>query len=88
MNHDPKRITLTEDDRLLIGFWAADCARAGAAAIRCQGYCFDSKGNIQQWYHEEDCFRPFDGTFFDLLEQEFKALDERRKQKKAEKGQA
>lgn len=51
-------------------------------------YCFDSKGNIQQWLHEEDSFRPFDGTFFDLLEQEFKDLDERRKRKKAEKGQA
>jgi hypothetical protein len=26
MTHDPKQITLTEDDRRLIGFRAADCA--------------------------------------------------------------
>ena len=26
MNHFPRQITLSEDDRRLIGFWAADCA--------------------------------------------------------------
>jgi len=47
-------------------------------------YCFDSNGKIQRWLHEGDIFEAFDGTFFDLLEYEFKELDERRKRKKAE----
>jgi hypothetical protein len=47
-------------------------------------YCFDSNGKIQRWLHEGDLFEPFDGTFFDLLEFEFKELDERRIRKKAE----
>ncbi len=49
-------------------------------------YCFNPEGKIQRWMHEGDLFEPFDGTFFDLLEYEFKELDERRKRKKAEPG--
>jgi hypothetical protein len=51
-------------------------------------YCFNPQGKIQQWRHEEDRFEPFDGGFFDLLEHEFKELDERRKRKKMEAGGA
>ena len=47
-------------------------------------YCLNSKGKIQRWSHEEDTFENFDGTFFDLLEFEFKELEERRERKKKE----
>jgi hypothetical protein len=47
-------------------------------------YCFDSKGKIQRWSHEEDIFEPCDGTFFDVLRYEFLGLEDRRKQKIAE----
>lgn len=47
-------------------------------------YCFDQKGKIVRWQHEGDVFEPFAGTFFDLLEFEFKELDARRIRKKAE----
>lgn len=47
-------------------------------------YCFNSEGKIQRWLHEGDLFEPFEGSFFDLLEYEFKELDERRIRKKAE----
>jgi len=46
-------------------------------------YCLDRDGKIQRWKHELDSFEAFDGTFFDLLEHEFKELDGRRKRKKA-----
>lgn len=46
-------------------------------------YCFDAWGKIQRWQHETDTFEPFDGSFFELLEHEFKALDDRRKRKVA-----
>ncbi len=49
-------------------------------------YCLNAEGNIQRWMHEGDLFEPFEGTFFDLLEYEFKELDSRRKRKKAEPG--
>ena len=49
-------------------------------------YCFDSEGKIQRWMHEGDLFEPFEGSFFDLLEFEFKELDGRKKRKKAESG--
>ncbi|MDQ8205827.1 hypothetical protein [Pelagicoccus sp. SDUM812003] len=50
-------------------------------------YCYDQKGRIVRWSHEEDIFEPYEGGFFDLLEYEFKELDERRiKKKKAEPG--
>lgn len=48
-------------------------------------YCFDAEGEIQRWQHETDTFEPFKGSFFDLLEYEFKELDERRKRKLAER---
>jgi hypothetical protein len=47
-------------------------------------YCFNPEGKIQRWLHEGDHFEAFEGTFFDLLEHEFKELDGRRKRKKAE----
>ncbi len=46
-------------------------------------YCFNPAGEIRRWMHEEDIFEPFEGSFFDLLEYEFKELDGRRKRKKA-----
>lgn len=51
-------------------------------------YCFDAKGRIQRWSHEEDTFAPYDGTFFDVLRSEFLELEARRKQKMAEPGDA
>ena len=44
-------------------------------------YCFDSKGQIQRWSHEEDVFEPYDGSFFDVLRYEFLQLEDRRKRK-------
>lgn len=49
-------------------------------------YCFDSKGKIQRWSHEEDIFELYDGTFFDVLRCEFLELEERRKRKVTEQG--
>ncbi|MFN7560175.1 MAG: hypothetical protein ACK5TH_00225 [Prosthecobacter sp.] len=46
-------------------------------------YCFDAKGEIQRWSHEEDSFESVDGSFFDVLRHEFLELEERRKQKEA-----
>lgn len=40
-------------------------------------YCFDELGKIQRWRHEGDIFEPYDGTFFDLLREEFLQLEER-----------
>ncbi len=44
-------------------------------------YCFNSEGRIQRYLHEEDGFRNYDGSFFDLLKQEFLELDKRREMK-------
>lgn len=46
-------------------------------------YCINPEGKIIRWQHEGDSFEPFNGTFFDLLEYEFRELDSRRIQKKA-----
>lgn len=47
-------------------------------------YCIAPDGKIQRWMHEGDLFEPFEGGFFDLLEYEFKRLDDRRQKKKAD----
>lgn len=46
-------------------------------------YCFNAKGDIQRWSHEEDIFDPVEGGFFDVLRHEFLGLEKRRKQKEA-----
>ncbi len=44
-------------------------------------YCFNQQGKIQRYSHEEDSFEAYDGSFFDLLRQEFLELEKRRKNK-------
>lgn len=44
-------------------------------------YCFNRQGEIQRYSHEEDSFEAYDGSFFDLLRQEFLDLEKRRKDK-------
>jgi hypothetical protein len=51
-------------------------------------YCFDTKGRIQRWSHEENSFEAYSGTFFDVLRYECLELEERRKRKMAEQGGA
>lgn len=46
-------------------------------------YCFDEKGRIQRWSHEEDIFEAYDGSFFDVLRYEVLELEARRKKKQA-----
>jgi hypothetical protein len=47
-------------------------------------YCFDAKGEIIRWSHEEDTFEPFGGGFFDLLRHEFLELEARRNRRISE----
>ena len=51
-------------------------------------YCFDEKGKIQRWSHEEDTLEPYEGSFFDVLRYEFLELEDRRKKKVAEQAGA
>lgn len=48
-------------------------------------YVFDSEAKISQWRHETDEFEPFEGSFFDLLDQEVGELRKRKDRKLAGK---
>jgi hypothetical protein len=41
-------------------------------------YCFNQRGRIQRYSHEENNFEDFEGSFFDLLRHEFLELENRR----------
>jgi hypothetical protein len=41
-------------------------------------YLFDEQGRIVQWNHESGELEPFDGSFFELFEQEIRELRERK----------
>lgn len=46
-------------------------------------YCFDSRGKVVRWDHEQNRLEAQDLTFFEVLEHELGELEERRKRKLA-----
>ncbi len=51
-------------------------------------YCFDAEGNIVLWSSGSNEFAPVETGFFDLLEEELRALRERKDRKLAQRQQA